>query len=426
MNEINKKEKQKLIEAEFRLGLISPTVHGSYPDKSINAYFERISSEPITMLDGTPRKIKASTLKSWRRNYLNNGFEGLLGKTRSDYGGSRVIDDELACDIQELRMKYPRMPASTMRKKMIEMGIIEKNDMAECTMQRFFKRNPISENSAKEIKDRRSFEAPIVNGIWQADTLYGPKIGPNMCKTYLQSIIDDKSRKIVAAHFYLNDNAVNFQKTLKDAVSSHGIPQKLYVDNGSSYKNEQLSFICGGLGIVLCHAPVRDGAAKGKIERFNRTVRMKFLSSYYPEDKTSLADLNNAFNKWVSEYNNTVHSSTKTTPYEAFNLGSSDIKWFSGDNNKLEEAFMNIVTRKVAKDATIRIEQVLFDVPMEYIGQKVIIKWNPGYLDYVWLVKEDNSLFKLTPTDKVKNSCSPRIKSQYAVNYLKDNYEEEI
>ena len=424
MNEMSKKERQKLIEAEFKLGLISPTVHGSYPDKSINAYFERITSEPITMLDGTPRKIKASTLKSWRRNYLNNGFEGLLGKTRADYGGSRVIDAELASIIQELRLKYPKMPASTMRRKMIEMGIIDSCDMAECTIQRFFKRNPINENSTKEIKDRRSFEAPIVNGIWQADTLYGPKIGINMNKTYLQSIIDDKSRKIVSAKFYLNDNAVNFQKTLKDAVSSHGIPQKLYVDNGSSYKNEQLSFICGGLGIVLCHAPVRDGAAKGKIERFNRTVRMKFLSGYCPDKTTNLTDLNNAFNKWVSEYNNTVHGSIKMTPNEAFNLGASDIKWFSGDNNKLEEAFMNTVTRKVAKDATIRIEQILFDVPMIYIGQRVKIKWNPGYLDYVWLVDEDNVLHKLTPTDKIRNSCSPRIKSQYAVNYLKDSYKE--
>lgn len=58
------KSKVQTLEAEFKLGLISPTIHGNYPDKSINAYFDRISSQTLTMLDGTPRKVKASTLKS--------------------------------------------------------------------------------------------------------------------------------------------------------------------------------------------------------------------------------------------------------------------------------------------------------------------------------------------------------------------------
>ena len=31
---------------------------------------------------------------------------------------------------------------------------------------------------------------------------------------------------------FYNDNAYNFQKVLKDAVAAHGIPAKLYVDNG--------------------------------------------------------------------------------------------------------------------------------------------------------------------------------------------------
>ena len=45
----------------------------------------------------------------------------------------------------------------------------------------------------------------------------------------------------------------------------YGIPDKLYVDNGSSYSNEQLSMICVSLGTLLLHTKIRDGASKGKV-----------------------------------------------------------------------------------------------------------------------------------------------------------------
>ena len=78
---------------------------------------------------------------------------------------------------------------------------------------------------------------------------------------------------------FYNDNAYNFQKVLKDAVAAHGIPAKLYVDNGCSYSNEQLSLICGSIGTVLLHTKVRDGASKAKIERQFRTLKNTSIHS---------------------------------------------------------------------------------------------------------------------------------------------------
>ena len=81
-------------------------------------------------------------------------------------------------------------------------------------------------------------------------------------------VIDDHSRFLVGGGLFYNDNAYNFQKVLKDAVAAHGIPSKLYVDNGCSYSNEQLSLICGSIGTVLLHTKIRDGASKA--ERYPR------------------------------------------------------------------------------------------------------------------------------------------------------------
>lgn len=86
-------------------------------------------------------------------------------------------------------------------------------------------------------------------------------------------IIDNHSLLLVGGGLFYNDNAYNFQKVLKNAIAAYGIPDKLYVDNGCSYSNEQLSMICVSLGILLLHTRVRDGASKGKVERHFRTLK---------------------------------------------------------------------------------------------------------------------------------------------------------
>ena len=69
-------------------------------------------------------------------------------------------------------------------------------------------------------------------------------------KGYLVVIIEDHSRMIVGAGMSYSDNSYGFQKVLKQAVSTYGIPDKLYTDNGSPYIDKQLSLICGSIGTV--------------------------------------------------------------------------------------------------------------------------------------------------------------------------------
>ena len=105
-------------------------------------------------------------------------------------------------------------------------------------------------------------------------------------------IIDDHSRLLVGGGLFYNDNAYNFQKVLKSAVAAYGIPMKLYVDNGSTYTNEQLSLICGSIGTVLLHTKVRDGASKAKVERHFRTLKERWLYALDLDAITSLAQFN--------------------------------------------------------------------------------------------------------------------------------------
>ena len=348
---VDAREKRRVELAEYKFGLIAPAVNGTFPDASMAEYFRRVAAEPVGLPDGTRVRLKASTLASWRRRYLSDGFEALMPKVRSDLGTSRRIDADLGADIQAMRAEHPGASAKMVHARLGEEGYVAAGELSVATVQRWFRNNPLPEGEVP-AKDRRAFEAARVNGIWQADTLHGPHVGAPPRRAYLQAIIDDRSRKLVAARFVEHDDAASFQGTLRAAVASHGVPERLFVDNGGPYRNGQLSLICGGLGIVLLHAAVRDGAAKGKIERLNRTVRMRFLSTLPDEARESMGALNAALARWVAAYNATVHSSTRLAPNEAFAAEADRLRYVEGGDEALDEAFRNRITRKVANDAS--------------------------------------------------------------------------
>jgi putative transposase len=67
----------------------------------------------------------------------------------------------------------------------------------------------------------------------------------------------------------VNDTTEALLSCFKTALYKRGPCEVLYVDNGSNYSSLEISQVCERLGTILCHTPVRDGAAKGKIERFS-------------------------------------------------------------------------------------------------------------------------------------------------------------
>jgi len=56
-------------------------------------------------------------------------------------------------------------------------------------------------------------------------------------------------------------------------VRRSGAPDGLYLDNGATYSGEALRIACERLDITLIHAKPYDAPARGKMERFWRTLR---------------------------------------------------------------------------------------------------------------------------------------------------------
>lgn len=401
--------------ARTKFGLIAPVINNTFPDASKTAYFKRMEGSPVTFEDGQVRYVKASTMAEWCRKYELGGLEALLPAQRSDSGAFRRIDGDTEEAFLRAKAANPSMPCTVIYGKMVADGVITPSDVSLSTLQRYARRLKEADAGGRK-PERRAFEAEVVNGVWQADTLYGPFVseGGRRRRAYLQTIVDDKSRLITGSRFTLSDDTASFMSLMKGAVLTYGAPAKLYVDNGGAYRNAQLANACAQVGTAMSHAPVRDGAAKGKIERLNRTIRDRFLSGMGEDCGLSLDELNGKLAAWVAGYNSTKHSATGRKPIDIWAEAGAGVRRI--DPKKADEMFRFRVSRTVANDSTIRLEKVLFDVPMGHAGERVTVLYEPGLAE-VYVAFDDGEPVRVHRTDKVANGRRKRAGARYKVDY---------
>ena len=118
------------------------------------------------------------------------------------------------------------------------------------------------------------FEAGRPNEIWTGDALHGPRIDGR--KTYLFAFVDDHSRAVVGHRWGFAEDTVRLAAALRPALAARGVPQYIYVDNGSAFVDSWLLRACAKLGIKLVHSAPGRPEGRGKIERFFRTVNGEF------------------------------------------------------------------------------------------------------------------------------------------------------
>ena len=393
--------------AQFRFALIAPVIQGLYPDASATAYYKRVTASPLTLPDGSTVTYSYKTLEKWKSQYNIGGLDALMPATRSDKGISRSLNEEAIAEIYRIKEENPRMNATRIYEHLVRESFIPATVSVD-SVQRFIKHNDLKSARNLNLRDRKAFEEDEFGKIWQADTCYLPYITEDgrTRRVYCIMIIDDHSRLLVGGELFYNDNAYNFQKVLKDAIATYGIPDKLYVDNGCSYSNEQLSMICISLGIVLLHTRIRDGASKGKVERHFRTLKERWLYTLDISSITSLVQFNGMLRDYIRDYNTTFHRGIDCIPLQRYEA-SKDHPRRPDSRQWLDDCFLNRITRKVRKDSTITINKVCYDVPMQFISAKVDIRFLPDDMDSAFILS-DGQKFPIRQTNRNENCHTKR------------------
>ena len=388
--------------AVFRFGIISEFVTGVFLESGEKQKLLRDkASKAYRIPYSNSTSIGISTIRRWIYDYrmAGNRIEGLMPSSRKDKGIFRALDDSLQLAIKAIKEEKPRLTAMAVVNELRHRKIIGADENINMNvLYRFLKKYDL-ERPRKQA-DRRAFEANYPNELWQSDVLHGPMVISKLkkSKSYLIAILDDHSRLIPHGQFYLSEKLKDFKHCLKEAISKRGLPQKLYIDNGSCYKALNLEQVTACLGIGIIHTPPYTPQGRGKIERWFRYVRDDFFPTI-PKD-IKLDELNELFFNWIEGYHNRAHSTTKQTPLQRYQL---NMKCVRPAPVNLLNYFRFIEFRRVKRDRTFRLNGTIFEAPVELVDFNIELRFHKESPEEVEIFFEDKSFGMATLLDKRVN-----------------------
>jgi putative transposase len=403
------KELQEKI-ALFRFGLISPLVSRKGMSRGEQEAIIKDLVSKRHHIPGTGRSsVARSTILRWLSLYQDSGqrLEALKPQARSDRGCCRALDSETEAALVQLRREAPEVSLPVLLKLARTRRILASDfSPPKDSLYRLFKRHGLDKDRQVPV-DRRRFETELSNDMWQSDCLHGPRIlvEGKLRKSYLFAIIDDHSRLIPHAQFYLTENLDSYRDCLLQALEKRGLPRRLYMDNGSVFRSHQLKYACARLGIALLHTVPYCPEGRGKIERFFRTLRLQLLPLL--PDSLTLAQLNQHLHQWLEgEYHQRVHSSTAQTPLERYLAHVSLLRTAPKD---LRDYFRLVVLRKVDKDRTVSLAGKLYEAPLGLIGKTVMLLYHDQDPQRIEVFFEEQSFGFLLPLNAGVNARVRRV-----------------
>lgn len=390
--------------AVFKYGLIAPVLNEQITNKT-HFFKEAVRRRYIVPGKSAPCSFSWTTLKKWLHLYRRYGLDGLKPAFRADRGKSRKIETEVQERIAAICGNKNLKTVSNLYRYLVREKIITADTFTEVTLRNFMKANNIE--FMKEPKQpRKSFEVPHVNMLWTADFMHGPYVrdGKKKLKSYLCAIIDDHSRVITGARFFLQESSLSLQKTLKAAVLTYGIPVKFYCDNGKVFVSGYIHLVCAKLGIALIHSKPYDSPSRGKIERFFRTVRDMFLPLLTYDHQLTLESINEQFRSWLHEYHHRTHAGIRQAPMDRYLNDLPGVKRRTIEAREADAYFYHSVERTVRNDRTIVFRKREYEVPAKYIGRKIEIRFPLDNPEQMSIFENNTQAYTLTRLDKHLNS----------------------
>src|SRR5216683_6496675 len=363
----------------FRYMLIreaaDPALSTRQRGKLVRAIAAREHADP----SGRPVRLTRWTLDRWIRLWQQGGFDALVPSPRQSAPRTPPEVMELAA---ALKKENPaRTAAQVQRILKAQAGWAPD----ETTIQRMFTRTGLTSLRAPEAAPAFGrFEAARPNEIWTGDALHAIRLGGR--KTYLFAFLDDHSRAVMAARFGFAEDTIRLAAALRPALGSRGVPEHVYVDNGSAFVDAWLLRACASLGIKLVHSQPGRPEGRGKIERFFRTVRGQFLAEL-TEDRAAqipdLAELNRLFTAWAETvYHVREHSETRQPPLTRWEAGGP---FPVPAPAALADAFRWSEWRTVAKTATVSMHGNRYQVDPGLAGRRVELIFDPFDLTVLWV-----------------------------------------
>lgn len=370
--------------ALFRYGLIADLLHLPPGHRRLQAQLREKADRDYEIPGSRRRRVAAETIRDWLYAYRRGGFDALKPRPRRDIGHARALPQAVADALCALKEAHPAFSvamliATARQQQRVPPEIV----LAPATVHRLLSRHGLMARPPAEgtTKDRRRFAFDAPNELWMSDVMHGPNVGAaddrRRHKTYLIALLDDATRIIPAAAFARSETVAAFLPVFERAIRSRGVAKRVYVDNGSAFRSRHLALVCAKLGVTLIHARPFQPQAKGKIERFFRTVRGQLLPTLTDTDTRDLEALNRRLRVWIEdEYHYAPHRGLAgATPIDRWATSAAHIQLPTTD---LTEIFLFEEKRKVQQDRTVSLHGVVYEVDAALVGETVTLRYDPA------------------------------------------------
>jgi len=398
--------------ALFRYGLIAPLVLETLPRGELTRRAQEIAARLYDIPHSTRRQVSVDTLLDWTLRYRRNGLEALSPKPRQDRGQARAVPAGTAALIERLKRENPHRTGTALLRELATANEAHQAGLSASTLYRFLRARGLTERQLllDKAAAHKKYEAQFANQIWQSDMLFGPWVarsGGGKQQVFLQAALDDASRLIPHAQFYLNQGLDAFLDCLRQAIAARGIPTRLYMDNAKIYRSPQLARIAASIGVLIVHTPPYQPEGRGKVERFFRSVREQFLASLDPKVLLSLEQLNERLWHWLdTDYHRREHSSLQTTPLLRWQRDIEQVRQLPPATD-MRRLFFHRVDRLVRRDSTFLLKNRFFEAPSHLAGKRIEVRFDPLDLTQLEIYSEGKPEGRARLVDAVVNGLLP-------------------
>jgi len=411
--------------AIFRSEIVGALTRRELTRGELRAALGEIAAERFRPPDAdATRRYSVATLERWYYAYRRGGLEALRPESRSDRGRARELTPEQRTLLLEIRREHPSASVPLILRTLTTDGRLERGAVSAQTVRRLFRQQGLDkiglrDGSAPRVRLRWQAERP--GALWHGDVCHAPAIliGAKSRPVRIHALLDDASRYVVALEAHHTEREVDMLGLLVRALRRHGPPDALYLDNGSTYRGEHLRTACARLSISLLHARPYDAPARGKMERFWRTLRegcLDFLGSL-----ASLHDLQVRVWAFLDEHYHRAPHASLLGRSPATVYGQSERGLDSLDEQRLRDALTVRVRRRVRRDSTVPLDGSDYELAQGFLAGRLVTvgRCLVDLSEPPWVEHEGKRLL-LHPIDPVKNARRKRapLRDRTSVNTI--------
>lgn len=409
--------------ALFRSEIVGALTRQELERGALKAALEKLAKQRFRAPDAdSTRTYSFTTLERWYRAYKKGGLKALRPSPRSDRGRGRGLTPALRQLLLDIRREHRSASVPLIIRTLELDGRLQKGTVSEQTLRRLYVENGLDRMAARDgagEKTRLRWQAEKPGAIWHGDVCHGPAlyIGDVARPLRIHALMDDASRYVVALEAHHTERELDMLGVFVRAIRRYGRPDALFLDNGSTYRGEVLRVACGRLGVTLLHAQPYDPQARGKQERFWRTLREGCLD--HLGRLSSLHDVNVRLWAFLDRhYHQAPHAGLMGRAPGAI-YAAADRSPDGVDEKALFDALTVHVRRRVRRDTTVSVRGADWELTLGFLaGQVVTLGYSLAEPDAAPWLEHQGKRYPLHPVNPVKNASlkRPPRKSQAEVD----------